>query len=45
MTGSLQFKHGKYFAVINFTENGKRKQKWINTNIGKDGRKKKLVSF
>lgn len=40
MTGSLQFKHGKYFVVINFTENGKRKQKWINTNIGKDGRKR-----
>ena len=45
MTGSLQFKHGKYFAVINFTENGKRKQKWINTNIGKDGRKKEASKF
>lgn len=45
MTGSIQFKHGKYYAVINFNKDGKRKQKWINTNIGKDGSKKELQKF
>ena len=26
MTGSLQVKNGKYYMVLNSTENGKRKQ-------------------
>lgn len=40
MTGSLQIKHGKYYAVINMTENGKRKQKWISTGISDKGSKR-----
>ncbi len=32
ITGSLQTKNGKYYAVLNLKdEQGKRKQKWINT--------------
>ena len=32
MTGSLQAKRGKYYAVLNFVDNtGKRKQKWVYT--------------
>lgn len=34
MTGSLQVKNGKYYAIINLTDtNGKRKQKWISTGL------------
>ena len=40
MTGSLQIKHGKYYAVLNFRENGKRKQKWISTGISEKGSKR-----
>lgn len=32
MTGSLQIKRGKYYAVINLVDScGKRKQKWVST--------------
>ena len=32
MTGSVQQKNGKYYAVLNlYDEKGKRKQKWIAT--------------
>ena len=31
MTGSLTIKNGKYYAVLNIYEDGKRKKKWINT--------------
>ena len=42
MTGSLQQKNGKYYAVINLTDqNGKRKQKWISTGYEIKGNKKK----
>lgn len=43
MTGSLQQKNGKYYAVINLTDqNGKRKQKWICTSLtSKSGKKEK----
>ena len=43
MTGSLQIKNGKYYAVINLTDtNGKRKQKWISTNLtSKSGKKER----
>lgn len=43
ITGSLQTKNGKYYAVINLTDiNGKRKQKWISTNLtSKSGKKEK----
>ena len=45
MTGSLQTKCGKYYAVLNITENGKRKQKWVNTHISDSGSKKEAKKF
>lgn len=46
MTGSLQEKNGKYYAVINTTDiNGKRKQKWISTGFETKGNKKKAEQF
>ena len=46
MTGSLQVKNGKYYAVINQTDkNGKRKQKWICTGFEIKGNKKKAEKF
>ena len=41
MTGSLQVKNGKYYMVLNSTENGKRKQKWISTGLTEKGNKRK----
>ena len=42
MTGSLQIKNDIYYVVLNLKdENGKRKQKWINTNLPMRGNKKK----
>lgn len=41
MTGSLQIKSEKYYIVINTTENGKRKQKWITTGLPVKGNKRK----
>lgn len=41
MTGSLQVKNGKYYAVLCFKdESGKRKQKWICTDYTIKGNKK-----
>ena len=45
MTGSLTVKRGKYYAVINLTENGKRKQKWICSGLPKKGNKRKADQF
>ena len=46
MTGSLQKKNGKYYAVLNFIDiNGKRKQKWISTGYAVKGNKKKAQEF
>ncbi len=45
MTGSLQEKNGKYYAVINLYENGKRKVKWIPTGYAVKGNKKKAEQF
>lgn len=46
MTGSIQQKNGKYYAVINLTDiYGKRKQKWINTGYEIKGNKKKAEKF
>lgn len=46
MTGSLQTKNGKYYAVINLIDiNGKRKQKWISTGLEIKGNKKKAEQF
>ncbi len=45
MTGSLAVKSGKYYAVINIYENGKRKQKWICSNLPEKGNKRKAEQF
>lgn len=46
MTGSIQIKNGKYYAVINTTDiNGKRKQKWFATGLEVKGNKKKAEQF
>ena len=41
MTGSLQVKNDKYYIIVNATENGKRKQKWIATGLPVKGNKRK----
>lgn len=42
MTGSLQVKNGKYYAVLNFKdENGKRKTKWVSTGLLQKGNEKR----
>lgn len=42
MTGSLQEKGGKYYAVLNLKdENNNRKQKWIKTDLPVKGNKRK----
>lgn len=46
MTGSLQIKNGKYYAVINTTDSfGKRKQKWVSTGLDEKNNKKKAEKF
>lgn len=40
MTGSLQTKNNKFYIVLNTTENGKRKQKWIATGLPIKGNKR-----
>lgn len=41
MTGSLQVKNGKYYAVINLYVDGKRKIKWIPTGLDVHNNKKR----
>lgn len=42
MTGCLQIKNNKYYAVLNWKdENGKRKRKWVGTNIVVRGNKRR----
>ena len=46
ITGSLQTKNGKYYAVINLKDiNGKRKLKWIATGLEIKGNKKNAEHF
>ena len=45
MTGSLAVKNGKYYAILNVYENGKRKKKWISTNLPEKGNKRKADQF
>lgn len=45
MTGSLTVKNGKYYAVLNVYENGKRKKKWINSGLPEKGNKRKAEQF
>ncbi len=39
MTGSLQIKRDKYFIVLNVYEDGKRKTRWIGTDLPVKGNK------
>lgn len=45
MTGSLTIKNGKYYAVINVYENGKRKKKWICSGLPEKGNKRRAEQF
>ncbi len=45
MTGSLTIKNGKYYAVLNVYENGKRKKKWICTDLPEKGNKRRAEQF
>ena len=45
MTGSLTIKNGKYYAVLNTYEDGKRKKKWINSGLPEKGNKRKAEAF
>lgn len=45
MTGSLTVKNGKYYAVLNVYENGKRKKKWINSGLPEKGNKRRAEQF
>ncbi len=46
VTGSLQTKYGKYYAVLNlYDHTGKRKQKWISTGFAVRGNKKAAKAF
>jgi len=45
MTGSLTVKNGKYYAVLNVYENGKRKKKWISTDLSVTGNKRRAEQF
>lgn len=45
MTGSLTVKGGKYYAVLNIYENGKRKPKWISSGLPEKGNKRKAEAF
>lgn len=45
MTGSLTIKNGKYYAVLNIYEDGKRKKKWINSSLPEKGNKRKAEAF
>lgn len=45
MTGSLQIKNGKYYAVLNIYKNGKRKQKWVDSKLSVKGNKTRADKF
>lgn len=45
MTGTLTVKNGKYYAVLNVYEDGKRKKKWISTGLPEKGNKRKAEQF
>ena len=46
MTGSLQIKNDKYYAVINYKDDyNNRKQKWVPTELTVAGNKRKAEKF
>lgn len=45
MTGSLTVKNGKYYAILNMYEDGKRKKKWVCSGLPEKGNKRKAEQF
>ena len=45
LTGNLQIKNDTYYAVINFKQGDKYKQKWITTKLKTKGNKRKATEF
>ena len=45
MTGSLQIKRDKYYAVLSWYEGEKRKQKWISTGLSVKGNKRRAENI
>ena len=45
MTGSLQIKRNKYYAVLSWYEGEKRKQKWISTGLSVKGNKRRAENI
>lgn len=46
ITGSLQTKYGKYYAVLNlYSPEGRRRQKWVSTDLPERGSKKAAKAF
>ncbi len=45
MTGSLTVKGGKFYALLNIYEDGKRIKKWICTGLSEKGNKRKAEQF
>lgn len=41
MTGCLHIKNGKYYIILSYYENGKRKRPWIATGLPERGNKRK----
>lgn len=41
MTASLTSKGNKYYVIVSFKQGGKRKQKWVNTNLTVSGHNKR----
>ena len=46
MTGSIQQKNGKYYAVLSYKDaDGIRKRKWVSTGLSVRGNKKRAESM
>ena len=45
LTGNLQIKNGKYYAVLNLKVNGKHKPKWIPLGLPERGNKREAESL
>ena len=45
MTGRIQSKNGRYYAVINYSDCGKHKQKWIATGLPVKNNKRKAETM
>ena len=45
LTGNLQIKNGKYYAVLNLKVNGKRKPKWIPLGLPERGNKREAEAL